>query len=237
MAGRYYFLLTSLPALPVLGEPSPIDLPGFRQLIAGEPPVGEVIDALLLEGDLLSRESAMAGEGARSEPVVLSAGQVSGEEPLPAYLVPDSERRSRLPADMVWDAYYRHAIGRGRAGGCPFVEAWVGFEVALRNALAAQRAKRLQLDPGAYLVAADLADPAAEAEVQELAGAWAAAADPLSALKVLDEGRWTWTEEHSRYYSFAVDELAAYARKLILITRWHLLAREGASRQVSQDAP
>lgn len=237
MAGRYYFLLTSLPALPELGEPSPIDLPGLRQLVAAEGSVRDVIDALLLEGDLRSRESTLAGRSVQGEPAVLSAGQVSGEEPLPAFLIHDPERRTRLPADMMWDTYYRYALSQGRAHGSGFVEAWVGYEVALRNALAAQRAKRLQLDPHDYLVAGDLADPAAEIEVQELAGTWASAADPLSALRVLDEGRWTWTQEHAGYYSFAIDELAAYARKLILITRWHLLEQEEPSSQASQGAP
>ena len=86
-------------------------------------------------------------------------------------------------------------------------------------------------------MAGDLADPGAEIEVEDLAGAWASAADPLAALRVLDEGRWRWTEEHSRYYSFAIDELAAYARKLILITRWHLLVQDQPSSRVSQGAP
>jgi hypothetical protein len=51
---------------------------------------------------------------------------------------------------------------------------------------------------------------------------------------VLDQRRWRWIDENSRYFSFALDELAAYARKLVLIARWHALSREPAQAQASE---
>ena len=221
MAGRYYFLLTSLPGLPGLGEPPPIGLPAFRQLIGQEPAASRLVDALLLEGDLLLRESALAGQELSGEPAVLTAEQASGDEPLPEELRSAAGRRAGVPADAMWDAYYRyvHEVGRSYPNG--FMVSWVGFEVALRNAIVVRRAAALELEAEEYLVAEDIADR--QADVEGAARAWQAAADPLAALRVLDQHRWNWVQENAQYFSFAVDELAAYARGLALMTRWHLL--------------
>ena len=226
MSTQYYFLLNSLPVLPELGERPPISLPQFRAAAADEPSAAALIDAVLMEGDLMAREAALAGKEAASEPVVLTAGQIAGEEPLPAELVVEPQRDARAATDAAWDAYFRYVHSRGRASGCDLVVSWVGFETALRNAVAARRAKALALDALDYFVAPDLADP--DVQVDELVAAWAAADNPLAALRALDEGRWRWVLENERYFSFAIDELAGYARKLVLATRWHLLSERDA---------
>ena len=82
----------------------------------------------------------------------------------------------------------------------------------------------LGLDVHDYLVAADLAGDVDS--VADTVSAWASAPDPLSALKVLDRRRRQWLEEHSRYFSFAADELLAYARELMLVNRWQMLGQE-----------
>ena len=124
----------------------------------------------------------------------------------------------------VWEAYYRHVArlaGRSPGG---FLRGWVGFDVALRNAIAAERARTLELEPAEYLVAEDVADD--EADVTEIVTAWAAAADPLRALRVLDEARFAWADERSKYFSFALDEVAAYAARLLLAARWDRLTKQ-----------
>ena len=224
MSRRYYFVLTSLPALPELGESPPLGLLDFRALAGHAPTALPLIDALLLEQDLLSREAALAGEIERAQPVVLTAEQAAGTEPLPGFLTAEAPQARRIPADVMWEAYYRFVHRLAGAKRCAFARRWVGFEVALRNALAAARARALDLDAEQYVLAAELADGDGAAE--EVVSAWSAAEDPLAALRVLDQRRWAWMEENSRYFSFALDELAAYARKLVSITRWRVLARE-----------
>ncbi len=226
MARRYYFLLSALPRLPELGEAPAMPLQVFHALVAQEASALGLVEAVLLEQDLLWREAALAGEVERPEPVVLSAEQVAGEAPLPEFLTGGPDRPRRIAADATWEAYYRYAHGLARRKGCPFVKRWAGFEVALRNALAAVRAKALDLDAEEYLLAREIADE--EAPVGEIVSAWSEAPDPLSALRTLDEHRWTWIERESRYFTFALDELTAYARKLVLLTRWHALARQEA---------
>ena len=92
--------------------------------------------------------------------------------------------------------------------------------MALRNAIAEDRAKQLELDVDEYLVAPDLGgDEDCTAAVNE----WSAAPDPLAAMKALDSVRWTWLADHDRWFTFQNDELTAYAAKLVLLHRWHRL--------------
>lgn len=232
MTARHYFLLTSLPGLPELGEAPPTDMGEFRRRVLDEDAPAELIDALILEMDLVLREAAMAGEIERPEPVVLTLDQAGGDEPLPEFLAPAGEARHRASVDATWEAYYRHVAGLARKVGGAFAAAWVGFEVALRNALVVERAKALDLEASEYLVAEDLADR--QAATAEIVAAWLAASDPLAGLRALDAGRWQWMQEHAAYFSFGIDELAAYARGLVLLTRWRVLRGQATSNSVSQ---
>jgi len=226
MGRRYYYLLTSLPALPVLGEAQPIDLPDLREMAQGDGAAAEVVDALLLDYDLLLRDAALAGEVEAPRPAVLTVEQMGDQAPLPEALQAEPARRLRVPADAVWEAYYRHADRVGRSRHCRFLTEWVGFEVALRNALVDARAEMLGLDGEGYRVAEDLA--VADESAAIAARAFTEAPDPLKGLRRLDEARWRWVDQRGAYYSFGIDELAAYARKLVLLTRWHVLAGQPA---------
>lgn len=226
MARRYYYLLTSLPVLPALGEAQPIDLPVLREMAQAAPAAAEVVDALLLDYDLLLREAALAGEVEAPRPAVLTVEQMGDQAPLPEALQAEPVRRLRIPADAVWEAYYRYADRVGRRRGCRLLVEWVGFEVALRNALVDARAEMLHLDSEGYRVAEDLAVP--DESASQAARAFTEAPDPLKGLRRLDEARWNWVDQRGAYFSFGIDELAAYARKLVLLTRWHVLAGQPA---------
>ena len=234
MGQRYYFLLTVLPPLGELGVRPAIGLAELRRLAQEYASAGEVVDAILLQRDLLLREAALAGEMAEPKALVLSDEQVRGEQPLPAFLAGADDRRRRIPADAVWEAYYRHLLQVAGRRRCGFLRAWVGFEVALRNGLATERAKTLGLEPDPYLVAPELADP--DAATNDVVVAWAAAPDPLAGLRVVDEARADWTMQMSQYFSFGLDEVAAYAQMLLLVARWHGIAGENNQTESDQAA-
>ncbi len=225
MAQRYYYFLTSLPPLPELGEPAPIGLADLAERARHEEGLGPVLDAVLLEHDLLARQGALAGQEELPEPVVLQADQLRGEAPLPEALQPPETQSERaIAADAVWERWFRHVQEVADSHDSEFLREWVGFEVALRNALVAARAKVLEVVPEDYFVAPELAN--ASAPVERIVADWAAAGDPLQAQRALDEGRWAWLTEHSAWYSFSIDEAAAYARRLLLVERWHRLTQE-----------
>lgn len=222
-SSSYYFLMTSLPTLGGLGEAPPISLAAFRSVAAEEGALAEVVDAVLLEHDLLLRQSALAGACDEIDPVVLSAEQASGEAALPEELQAEAEQGQAVGDDPVWAAYFAYVAELGRRSGVRFLNDWVGYEVALRNALVAARAKLLQLNPDEYIVAGDLGE--ITAEVEATVAQWASADDPLAAQRALDQGRWDWLQRHGRPFSFAGDEAAAYARALVLLDRWHQVTK------------
>ena len=177
----HYYYLASLPALGELGsEPSM----GFAELLEHleeDRARHALVGSLFLLDDLLQREAFLAGELEDVDPAVFSIQQVRNESPLPEFLasVPNVDESPRLgTADRLWEAYFRHVAGLAQRLESRFLAAWVGYEVALRNALVAARAKRLGLDETDYVVAADLAS--ASDEVTEAVTAWASAATPLS---------------------------------------------------------
>lgn len=236
MARSYYFLLTSLPGLPELGEPPPMPLREFRARVLDEPSLAPSVDALLLEHDLLTRQAALAGEVRLPEGVVLSDGQVAGEEPLPEFLIDPARPGRRIPSDLTWEAYFRYLHKMGAGSGSKFLRRWAGFEVGLRNALALARARTLGLDALEYLVAPEISDPNAEAITNEAVAAWQQAAEPLAALRALDQRRRRWIDDNAGYFTFAADEVLAYAAKLMLVDRWRRIAR-GPADDAGEAAP
>lgn len=231
MASGNYFLITALPSPPELGGAGAMTPGELLDHIGESPGPRSLAEAIFLADDLLQRDAFLAGELPEPVPAVLTAEQVRNESPLPEYLGGQTKepRHERIATDSMWSAYYRHAAGVAAGTHSAFLAAWVGYEVGLRNALAEARAKALSLEPSDYLVATDLSDP--REEFAAVVSEWSAARDPLAGLRVLDSARWKWLDEHDAWFSFADDELAAYAARLILLNRWRRLASEQEKRQ------
>ena len=228
-AGNNYYLITSLAALESLTSAPPLSNSALLEHISDRPGAEELVQTLLLSDDLMQRQALLAGEIEQADPTILTAAQVSNEEPLPEYLTgPLDSAPRRIAGDSLWGAYFRHAMTVAKERNCGFLEDWIGFEVAMRNALAETRAKTLGLDPSEYLVEPDLGSPV---NFSSTIGEWSAATDPLAGLKVLDRARWDWLIRNDRAYSFEDDEIAAYAAKLMLLHRWRRLAHAAESRQ------
>ena len=237
MPGRNYYLLASLPPIGRPGDDAPLTLGEFLEHVADAPKVRAEAEALFLGDDLLQRQAVLAGEIDQAAPAVLSDAQVRDEAPLPEFLAPpatqDDAPGAGFSADATWGAYFRRLAELGRRS--PFLRALVGYEVGLRNALASARAKALELDTQSCLVEPELGDPP-DAFGPELAD-WSAAATPLAGLQALDRARWRWLVEHDAWFSFADDELAAYATKLMLLHRWKRIAdaeRDEATAEVAE---
>jgi len=217
-SGENYYLLASLPVLGEPGAPPPLSLAELRAR-ASRSDAAPLVDAILLADDLRLRQGLLAGELTAVEPVVIAADQITAPSPLPDVLVVEETEDSGWRADdLVWKAYWHHAARVARRRHSPFMRAWVGMEVALRNALAAARARALGRSVEARQVAAQLGRD--DTVVENCVTAWAAAADPLAGLRVLLRARWDWVTKEEPRYSFSQDEIAAYAAKLVLLVEW-----------------
>lgn len=224
MVSDNYFLLSALPSLGELGSAPPLSPAALLETAsmcgsAATVPLG----MLFLSSDLIQREAYLAGEIAEVQGVYLTVEQVRNEAPLPDFLVAGGEEQEfsgRLEVDQIWDAYFREARRVGREGS--FLWLWVGYEVALRNALAAARARALDLDPSGWLVAPDLA--AEDLDFSNVLNEWNSASTPAAGLRVLDAARWEWTRAHDDWFTFSDDEVTSYGAKLMLLQRWHKLS-------------
>jgi hypothetical protein len=228
-AGNNYYLITSLVGLESLTSAPPLSNAELLAQISDQPRAEELVKTLLLSDDLMQRQAIGAGEIEHGVPTILTAAQLTDEEPLPEYLTSATEGSPRrIPGDSIWAAYFRHAMEVAANNKCGFLADWIGFEVAMRNALTEARAKTLGLDPNEYFVEPQLGS---SINFSSTIGEWSAAPNPLAGLKVLDRTRWEWLERNDRAYSFKDDEIAAYAAKLMLLHRWRRLAQAAETRQ------
>lgn len=233
MSGRNIFFLTYLPTPGELSDEPALSCAQFLSQLEEDAKMARprgVARAIMLSDDLLQRDSHLAGEidpeneadPKASTPIILTTLQLCDEEPLPEYLIlPENTTNIKIQADVVWEAYFRYAMETGKKWNSKFLTAWVGYEVALRNAIAEQRAKALDLEPIDYFVAEDLAETAID--FSAVLNEWAGAENPMASQRVLDSARWRWLNENDTYFSFGDDELAAYAAKIMLQQRWSRL--------------
>jgi hypothetical protein len=237
---RYEYLLSVLPTLEPLGGIPPLDKQSFlEQIIESNGPISTV-KTLLLSDDLIQYQALLAEEidKDRIDLAILSLDKAEDESVLPDYLLSkertddqQEEQSMRMSVDGIWERYFHYAASVAKRSQSSFLKAWVGFEVGLRNALASARAQTLDLEAEAYLVAPELADK--KIEYQQIVSDWSGASNPLDALRVLDEAKWDFCEEHGGWYSFRACEIEVYAAKLILLHRWWRILTE---KQQSNEA-
>lgn len=227
MLDRYYYLA----ALPALGELGAEPEMGFAELLehlSDHRGRHELVGSLFLLDDLLQREAHLAGELPQADPAVLTVQQAHHESPLPDCLAgdaePDANAGRGLAVDRLWERYFRYVARLAERLKCRFLADWVRYEVTLRNALAATRAKRLGLEAADYLVAADLGwegDALAEVVAE-----WASSATPLAGQQGLLRARWSWLAANDAWFSFRDDELAVYAARLLLLHQWARISNQ-----------
>ncbi len=226
-----YYLLSALPSLVDLSAPPPLTCRALLEQVRGTGRPQALVETVFLSDDLLQRDALLAGEIDQAEPTVLTDAQVSDQEPLPDYITGHDEAPRRIAADAIWENYFRHSADLARRMDSAFLAGWTAHEVALRNAVAAARAKALGLEASDYLVAEDLS---VDEDLSAVTSEWASAPDPFTGLQILDTGRWHWIAEHDTWFSFSDDELVAYAARLMLLVRWQRLSE--AARKVEQAA-
>lgn len=230
MLGQLRYFITALPGLGGLGTAPPIGLAELVDHLSGAPRAQRLVEAVALLDDLEQREAFLAGELKQVEPTVLTLEQAKGEAPLPGYLLEEGPAQSyTIELDRLWAAYFHYVYELGVQEGCEFLRRWVGFEVALRNALAVARARRLELEETGFVVAPELADPSWD--FGPVVSDWSLAKTPLAGLQVVIRSRWEWCDAHEAWFTFSEDEILVYALRLMLLEQWRRTSGEGKSTE------
>lgn len=231
---RYDYLLSVLPALEPIGSVPPMSKRDFLEQVAGSNGPVRTVEMILLSDDLAQYQALTTEEIAKEQVdlAILTFDKAENDPTLPDFLLPEQageeQENKRLSTDEIWSRYFHHAVSVAKRERSSFLKAWIGFEVALRNALAAARAHTLKLDPAAYLVAPELADT--DTDYSAIISAWSAASNPLAALEALDKSRWEWLDEHGQWYSFSACEIEVYAAKLVLLHHWRRILSDKQQR-------
>ena len=124
MSRRHYHLLCALPSLRDLQSTPPFKKQGFLAMVRECRGPEAAVCVLLLEDDLIQREAVLCNEMDMKETdmAVLSPSQVTGDQPLPAFLLPtgpeDQEMSPHtLEVDLIWRRYFFHAAERAQRLG------------------------------------------------------------------------------------------------------------------------
>jgi len=231
---RHEYLLSTLPSLDPIGSIPPLRKSDLLELVIDSKGPVCTVEMLLLNDDLMQYQALLAKEVEQDDVdlAILSLDKGEGEAVLPDFLLPQEtseaaeqeKENERSSVDAIWARYFRHTASVAKRSRSSFLKAWVRFEVGLRNALVAARARKLELDPTGYMVAPELADQ--NSDYSHIISAWSSASNPLTAQEVLDKARWDWLEEHGGWYSFRDCEVEAYAAKLVLLHRWRRILSE-----------
>jgi hypothetical protein len=234
MTGQLRFYITALPGLGSLGTAPPIGLAELLEHLSNHPKAHRLVQAIALLDDLEQREAFLAGELKEVEPAVLSIEQVKGEAALPEFLAPpvQLEETLSIPLDRLWASYFLYVLDLARGEQSDFLRQWVEFEIALRNALAVARARKLELEETGFLVLPELGR--ADVDLTPTVAEWAAAKTPLAALQVVIRCRWEWTERHEAWFQFTFDELLVYAVRLMLLDQWRRTSGEGKTLETER---
>jgi len=230
---RYDYILSALPALEPIGSIPPISKIDFLSMISGDKNVADTVEIILLNDDITQYEAFLSGEidKDRLDLAVISMESNESKPVLPDFLIHEEQKHEKglehLASDNLWSRYFIYASQVAKQKS-KFLDAWIGFEVGLRNALTTARALALDLDPNPYLVCPDLAYY--EGDYNNIISAWNAAANPLIAMEVLDKARWEWLEEHGTLYSFTADEIEVYAARLVLLHHWRRILSDSENK-------
>ena len=218
MAGQFYYLITSLPSLEELGSESPVTGSEYLDLVDESAIAYDLVKAVLLSDDLVQVQAFKSKEIEHLSLSVLTELEVRGEEPMPEYLTLTAGTDN---ADAMWGDYFKYAWQIADGYGCEFLKLWIGYEVGLRNALIAARARKLSLDPEEYYVARELIG---DQDFTSLINEWSGADNPLAGMMILDKARWDWLSENDSWFKFTYDELVVYGARLLLLKRWERLS-------------
>ena len=204
-------------------------------MLRSESSVAETLGlAVLMAMDLKAMERMELGANP-GETALFSEEELKDKSLLPFWLrqALEEEEIKRgegggLPFDYVWSTYYQQLAQLAEDTGCGFLGHWLSWDVGLRDALAAYRARNLGVDPEGAKSGMGLG--LSEEEFKPVIEA-------LVSIKEHDHSRWQdmdrlvashrldYAKRLAPSYSFDLDELVCYAVSFVVLRECMYLGR------------
>ena len=230
----YEYLLTTLPPLPEEpGSPLPISADELWDIVKlEEGDVSEFAEFLLTGLDIQNLEFMERGRDEAALKAVNPIEDLKERKNLPFWVeqellaVGDVDRPSRF--DRVWEAYFEQLFVFLEDRGTEALQEWFRWEIGLRNALVAHRAKKVGIAAEDYFVAADLGLKPIEyhsifAEFKEID----TDGDPFAEDRFLASVMLQRLKAVSPGYAFDFTEIMGYVIKFVTLARVAYLMKQG----------
>jgi len=228
----YEYLLTTLPPLPdEPGSPLPISAGDLWEIVKlEEGDVSEISEFLLASLDIRNLDFLERGKEGAIEEAITSADDLKGRKNLPHWMkqelsaIKDLDRT--YPFDRLWEAYFEQFMAFLEERGAEELQEWVRWEIGLRNALVAHRARKMGLPADAYTVAEDLGINPVEyhsifTELKEIE----TGDDPFAEDRFIASVMLQRLAAATPEYAFDLNEIIGYVIKFIILARVSYLAK------------
>ncbi len=237
MSNPLYFILSTLPSLPQIGESPPISVEeGLRHLRDEKNPALDIFaGAIALEEQLMGFIKSRLGKPdpqnvASIPPQDFPAGVREKCEADPV------ETGEVAWIETIWNSYLVFLSEAGKRMGSPLLSSWARFEHDLREKLAETRIKESRAPSEGDGIGGSSAPkegfllrPSAresDSDLEKVVLEWSSARDPMAAEQLLDQARSHFINRLTTRYSFSLDEIVAYFLNLRLLHRYSSLDRE-----------
>ncbi|NLF25858.1 MAG: hypothetical protein GX589_09420 [Deltaproteobacteria bacterium] len=223
--GPNYYLLPSLPVIDGPTAVMPLSFADFFSQISENAFATSIVKILVLQDDLQKLPGVVTQEQSSHNFILLRDDQIEGLSFWKDFFAEPSPPNVEIQdGEGLLTAYFEAAASLARRTRCTFLKAWIGFEVALRNALGQARATALG-HPEAFHEG--LPHLQGHHDFKPLMAEWLKAPTPLAGVELIELSRWRWLMKHDDWYKFSDQELIAYGAKLLALYRTQRL--NGAS--------
>ncbi|MBA4416540.1 MAG: hypothetical protein C0392_01320 [Syntrophus sp. (in: bacteria)] len=222
--GKYFFLASALPAMPVsLGDQLSLPFSDIARIVLRniEPQDLPLAKALLMKIDISNFEAIHQDRDVFIDGGMLTRDEIEHKQNLPLFIqsfLDEKERGVHRPYlfDALWERYYEYVYSLGQEMECRFLIDYISWDISLRNHLVMVRAKESTREEDNYTLASHIGTHDLSAVLAQLRNQ----RGPLLAERMLDEERLRQLFHCEGSDPFSVDAILSTIEKARIFERW-----------------
>lgn len=222
--GKYYFLSSALPAMPLsLGDKLSLSFSEIARIVQRniEPEDIPLAKALLMMVDVSNFETIHQGRDIFIEGGTLTREEIKHKQNLPLFIqVFLDEKKGGVQRpylfDALWERYYEYAYSLGQEMECRFLIDYISWDISLRNQLVMLRTKEGTREADDYTLLPHIGVYDLSAVTTQLKNQ----RNPLLAERVLDEERLRQVLHCAGGDPFSIDAILSTLESARIFERW-----------------